>query len=60
MAYDNEGTALIAGYFEKKLHHEACVRGIEGSCGLVRENDRGFVGQGAGDGHALTLAHGEG
>ena len=39
-----EGHDLVAGF------------GVEVSCGLVGEDDGGFVDQGAGDGDALALA----
>src|SRR5436309_3133901 len=52
--HDQRRAALVQ--LGEQLHHRLPVLRVQVSGGLVREQDEGIAGDGAGDGHALLLA----
>jgi hypothetical protein len=56
--HEHRGAALVRDLPEQ-LHHDAAAHAVERGRGLVGEDERGLVGEGAGDGDALLLAAAE-
>jgi hypothetical protein len=56
MRDDDHGRPLLVGDAAQQLHHRAPTILVEGRGGLVGEDERRPVGEGARDRHALLLA----
>lgn len=59
MGYDNDGGALIAVQLSQQSHDLIARLRIQTPCGLVGQDERGLVGQGARHCHSLALAAAE-
>ena len=55
MRDDDYACVALVRDLGEQFHHLSASLAVQRRCGLVREDEAGFVGQGSSDGHALLL-----
>jgi len=55
VSHNDDAGVLLVGHFAEQLHHLTAAHAVEGSGGLVGQDQAGAIGQGACDGDALLV-----